>query len=116
MSYFDAGAVLIIIVILIWAHSALSVHPLKFLQKLITEFKQLAQSGLTTTGAVDALAIIVVALFGALIFIENVLHFLLSLAVSLLHPQQVHEYVESVTALTLLIVVAAIAALSVLLT
>jgi hypothetical protein len=117
MSYYDVGGIIIIFVIFPIAHYFLTIHPLHLLLKLFSEFRLLAQGGgFGITGAVNALGLIVVALIGALIYIEGVLGSLLALAVKLLRPQQAQEYVASVTALTLFITIAMLAALSVLLT
>jgi len=71
MSYFDAGAIVLIFVIFAIAHYVLAVHPLHFLLRFFEEFGQLAQARFGETGAVNALGLVVVALFGTLIFIEE---------------------------------------------
>ena len=116
MSYFDTGAIVLIFGIFVIAHYYLAVHPLHFLLRFFEEFGQLAERRFGETGAVNALGLVVVTLFGALIFIEQVLGSLLAMATSVLDPQHAHEYVASVTAQTLFIVIAALAALCTLLT
>lgn len=61
MSYFDAGAIVIIFIIFVIAHFYLLVHPLKFLEKLFSEFQHLANGKLGWTGAVNALGLAEVA-------------------------------------------------------
>jgi hypothetical protein len=116
MSYFDIAAIVVILVIFVIAHNALVVHPLELLLKVFSEFRQLRQTGVKTTGAVNALGLIVVAVIGGLIFITDVFHALLGLVEQLLRPQQAHQYVASVSALTLFIAIVMLAALSALLT
>jgi flagellar biosynthesis protein FliP len=116
MSYFDAVAIVIIFIVFAIAHYYLAVHPLHFLLKFFQEFAEFARGAFGTTGAVNILGVMVVALIGAFIFIETVLGSLLALALKVLDPQHAQEYVASVTGLTLLIVLAMLAAFSVLLT
>jgi hypothetical protein len=62
------------------------------------------------------LGVLVVALIGTLIFIEGALGHLLALAAKVFRPELAQEYVESVSANTLLIVLAMLVALSTLMT
>jgi hypothetical protein len=116
MSYFDAGAIVLIFIIFVIAHYYLAVHPLDLLLRFFEEFAQLARARLSETGAVNALGLLVVALFGVLILIDEVMGSLLALAANLLDSRHAHEYVASATPLTLFIVIAALAALSTFLT
>jgi hypothetical protein len=116
MSYFDVGAIVLIFGIFVFAHVYLAVHPLEFLLRFFEEFGELAQSQFGQTGAVNALGLVVVAMFGALIFIEQVMGSLLAMAANLLDSQHAHEYAASVTAQTLFIVLATLAGLCTLLT
>jgi hypothetical protein len=116
MSYFDIGAIVLIFGIFVVAHVKLLVHPLELLQRFFEEFGELAKSPFGRTGAVNALGLVVVAMFGALIFIEQVMGSLLAMAASILDSRHAHEYAASVSAETLFIAIAAYAALSTLLT
>ncbi len=113
--YFDTGALVLILITLIIAHYALAVHPLHFLSKLISEFRELLAGG-RTTGAINALGLLIVALIGVLIIVANALGHLFEMAMQIFRPEKAHEYVASVSAFTLFIVIALLASLSVLLT
>lgn len=116
MSYFDLGAVVLIFGIFVYAHVFLATEPLEFLMRFLEEFAELANRNFGQTGAINALGLIVVAFFGFFIFMEQVMGSLLALATSVLNPQHAHEYVASVKAETLFLVLAALAALSTLFT
>jgi hypothetical protein len=116
MSYFGAAAIVVIVLLLIFAHNSLLVHPLNLLLKVFSEFRQLQQTGAKTTGAINGLGLIVVALIGGLIFLVDVFHALLGLAEAIFNQKQAHEYVASVSGLTLFITIVMLAALSAVLT
>jgi hypothetical protein len=116
MSYFDVGGIVLIFAIFVIAHIYLAIHPLEFLLRFFEEFGELAERRFGQTGAVNALGLVVVVMFGTLIFIEQVMGSLLAMAASVLDSRHAHEYAASVTAQTLFIVVATLAALCTLLT
>jgi hypothetical protein len=116
MSYFAGGAIVVIVLLLIFAHNSLLAHPLNLLLKVFSEFGQLYRSGAKTTGAVNGLGLIIVALVGGLIFLADVFHALLGIAEAIFNQKQAHEYVASVSGLTLFITIVMLAALSAVLT
>lgn len=116
MSYFDAGAAVLIFAILVYAHIYLATEPLELLNRFFEEFIELTDGHLGQTGAINALGLVVVGAFGFLIFFEQVLGSLLAKATSLVDHQHAQEYAASVRLDTLFFALAAFAALSTLLT
>jgi hypothetical protein len=111
-SLFDAFAMVVTLVLFIFAYSYLKLHPFHFLQNLFTEFSQLFR-GQITTGAVNALGLIFVFVMGVFILLDDTFGFLLSLVERLFRPERAEEYVSSVSSFTLLITLVFLATLSI---
>lgn len=104
-------AISVIALIFILAHHFLGAHPVKIFETLMREFAQLLNRE-WTTGAVNAAGLIVVFVFGFLIFLANEVHALLSMLISVLGQGKAHEYSDSVSAITIFIVLVTMAVLS----
>ena len=107
--------VLLIVGLLAYAHQRLVSHPFKLLEVLLREFKQLFARQ-QTTGSVNAVGLIVVAVVGILILIENAIGHLVTVATAIMGPEKGHEYIQTVSSLTLFLVLALMALVSVLFT
>jgi hypothetical protein len=111
MTIFDIVTLALIVGVFVGAHLIFSIHPFRFAEALVQEFEHLFARE-RTTGAANAVGILCVTAVGFLIIIENGLGFLANFVASFLGPDKAHAYVESVSSLTLLIVIAAVAVCS----
>src|ERR1700722_12184734 len=109
---FDVAALILIVGVFVVAHVSFTIHPFRFAEALIREFERLF-SGQRTTGAGNAVGLLCVTVVGILMIVENGLGFLANFVAGILGAHRGHAYVESVSSLTLIIVLATVAVVSV---
>jgi hypothetical protein len=103
----------LLVIFLMWvADRALGVSPEAFVRALAREFQDLA-SRQWTTGAVDAVALLVAFIFGVILIAADESGELRSWLSGLIEPEKAHEYVTSVSPNALFIGIVSLAALSV---